>query len=261
MKKRIAFVTNPMIVGGVERALIALLNEIDYSRYEVVLWTKSIGGDFEKQINPNVKIHSWNTGNSRKRLTEALKNGRLAEATTGLYYRYMLRTTGRDWVINEYYEAKAQEICDDKPYDAVIAYQGLYSGVIATALYRLCSPVKIAWIHGEHSFSQEQMNFLTKEYEKVNHLFCVSESIRKQFCLSFPDIYSKTSVFYNIIDVQEIRGRSLEKTDDTMTKTSLLTVGRISKPKGQILIPKATRILLDGKYDIYWYLVGDGEMG
>ena len=41
MKKRIAFVTNAMTVGGVERALIALLDQIDYEKYDVVLWTKA----------------------------------------------------------------------------------------------------------------------------------------------------------------------------------------------------------------------------
>ena len=76
MKKRIAFVTNPMTVGGVERALIALLNEIDYDKYEVVLWTKSVGGEFEKDVNPNVEIRCWNIENSREKLMKALYQGK-----------------------------------------------------------------------------------------------------------------------------------------------------------------------------------------
>ena len=55
MKRRIAFVTNKMVVGGVERALIALLDAIDYEKYEVTLWTKGIGGEFQTLMNPNVQ--------------------------------------------------------------------------------------------------------------------------------------------------------------------------------------------------------------
>ena len=260
MKKRIAFVTNPMTVGGVERALTALLKGMDYSRYEVVLWTKNAGGAFEKLVDPRVEIRYWDTGNSRKQLAEALRKGRLGRFCKGLYCRFLLRRTGQDWVRYEYYEAKAQRICDEEAYDAVIAYQGLYSGVLATALYRLKAPVKIAWIHGEQSFTRRQAAFLSKEYRRFHRLFCVSESIREQFCTAFPDVSDRTSVFYNLTDAGDIRKRALEKMDIVFHRPAVLTVGRISKPKGQILIPKAVRILLDEGYDIYWYLVGDGEM-
>lgn len=213
MKKRIAFVTNNMVVGGVERALVALLNAIDYSRYEVVLWTRQMGGELDKEINPNVEVRVWNTPGSRKQLTDTLKHGDLNGFAKGVWYRYKMRTTGCDWVFNEYYETKAQEICDDRIYDAVIAYQGLYSCVIATALYRLNSPKKIAWIHGEHSFTNEQRRFFSKEYCKFTKVFCVSESIKNTFLRSFPKVTDKTDVFYNLVECDKIQKLAQEKTD------------------------------------------------
>lgn len=260
MKKRIAFVTNTMTVGGVERALIALLDQIDYEKYDVVLWTKAAGGAFESQINPHVEIRTWNKGNSRKDLINALCSGKLLRALKGIVYRLMLRKTSSDWVLYEYYEAKAQPICDEKSYDCVVAFQGLYSGVIATTKYRLKAPVKVAWIHGENSFTQKQRRFIEKEYHSFDKIFCVSGATKKTFDGCFPSAVNKTEVFYNLLDVPAIKEKADEAVAERLNPVSLVTVGRISKPKGQVMIPKATRILLDAGYDIHWYLVGDGEL-
>ena len=243
-----------------ERALIALLNEIDYDKYEVVLWTKSVGGEFEKDVNPNVEIRCWNIENSREKLMKALYQGKLVSFAKGIIYRICLRETANDWVLNEYYEAKAQEICDETPYDAVIAYQGLYSGVVATALYRLKAPVKIAWIHGEHSFSNKQLSHMGREYLKFDYVICVSESIEKGFGRAFPGLSDKLSVIYNLLDREKILRQSEETAEVSMKSPAILTVGRISKPKGQIMVSKVMSLLREKGHDVYWYLVGDGEM-
>lgn len=48
--------------------------------------------------------------------------------------------------------------------------------------------------------------------------------------------------------------------DCGFSKNTIVTVGRLSPEKGQQMIPKSTRILLDQGYEIYWYLVGDGPL-
>lgn len=262
MKKRIAFVTNPMSVGGVERALIAMLDAIDYKKYSVVLWLKEAGGAFEQQINPNVQIRYWNTGSSKAALINQVRKGNLLYFIKSILYRLLLRSSGqKSWVVYEYYESKMQQSCDPEPYDCVIAYQGLYSGVVATSLYRLKAPVKVAWIHGEDCFDGKYaVQRMEKEYRKFDHIFCVSNSIKEKFCCKFPVTGEKTSVFYNLLNKKEIIGKADEKIPEIMKPLSLVTVGRISKPKGQVLIPKTVRMLLDSGYEVFWYLIGDGEL-
>lgn len=259
MKKRIAFVTNTMTVGGVERALVTLLDQIDYDQYEVAVWLKN-AGVHENLINSSVKVQYWNVGNSKAQLMGLLKKGKLFHFLYGMWCRVKLRQTGSDWVINEYYEAKAQPPCDEMPYDCVVAFQGLYSGVIATALHRLDAPVKIAWIHGENSFTESQKSFIKRMYRKFTHIFCVSAATKKSFIATFPAVTDRTSVFYNLLDADMIKKQAEEPPSEINMPLTLVTVGRISKPKGQVMIPKAARLLLDAGYDICWYLIGDGEM-
>lgn len=104
------------------------------------------------------------------------------------------------------------------------------------------------------------MCYMAKEYRRIDHLFCVSETTKTEFCKQFPGTAEKASVFYNLLDAQEIIEKAREPVSLSMKPTALVTVGRISKPKGQILIPETVRLLLDAGYSVYWYLVGDGEM-
>lgn len=258
MKKRIAFVTNKLVVGGVERALITLLDSIDYQQYEVTLWTKGMGGEFEELLNPNVIARNWDQVVNP--LSLCLKTGQFKAFFSGIYRRLMLRYVSKNWLEYEYHEARMKPSCDNLSYDCVIAYQGLYSGVMATALFRLHAPIKIAWIHGQNHFDATQKKLMSKIYKLCNHICCVSEATRQAFVQDFPETTSKAQVVYNLIDHNRIRSLSLEDTEVKFDRNTLVTVGRLSLPKGQNMIPKTTRILLDAGYNIHWYLVGDGEL-
>lgn len=48
-KNKIAIVTNKMIMGGVERALISMLKRFDYEEVEVDLYVISGGGNYSEQ--------------------------------------------------------------------------------------------------------------------------------------------------------------------------------------------------------------------
>ena len=79
----------------------------------------------------------------------------------------------------------------------------------------------------------------------------------------FPRLNSKTEVFYNITNPNEIKKMAdaypLELRTCEM-QVVLVTVGRISEEKGQTVIPQATRLLLEKGYNIIWYLVGTGPI-
>ena len=86
-----------MTVGGVERALAALLNAIDYDKYDVVLWTKQLGGEFDKLISPNVEVRCWNTGASKQELVNDLRHGRLVKVALGLHQKRYASGKGRGY--------------------------------------------------------------------------------------------------------------------------------------------------------------------
>lgn len=259
VKRQIAFVMNTMNVGGIEKVLTVLLNNIDYGRYEVDLWLRNPGGKMFSRINSNVSMNYWGISDTRQELIEQIKQGKKYTVVRGIVYRVLLRLYKKDWVINEIYAAKAQELCTAKEYDCVIAYQGISASVIATSLYRLKSEKKIAWIHGEDAFLARQIPKMRKEYSKFDKIFCVSESTKKQYINKYIGLDGKASVAYNLIDMQEIKNKAQKQVEE-LEVFSLVTVGRLSKLKGQQMVPAVVRMLLDAGYDVFWYLVGDGPL-
>lgn len=259
--KRIAFVTNTMTVGGVERALINLLNSIDYEKYEVVLFLK-IKRDNEliDLVNGKVEIRFWGEENTKQNLIKSIRGLKIVELIKGVKYRVLLRVSSNDWIINEYYEALIYSLQKKEKFDCVVAFQGLYSGVLATCLKRFEAPMKIAWIHGKTSFSEKQVILLEKVYKKYNHIFCVSEKTKEDYLKKFPNMKGVTDIFYNIFDKENIITQANEPICEEITPISIATVGRLAEIKGQMLIPKVVRMLLDSGYIVNWYLIGDGEL-
>ena len=146
--------------------------------------------------------------------------------------------------------------------DCVICFGQFQFFCLCEAAY--CdAKTKILWVH---SFFDESMkkefgiNLNKKKYIDVyrcfDKIFCVSKAVKDGFDREFPMYVSKTSVVYNLIDVNEIKANALVPIADKLKSISLLTVGRLSHEKGQHMIPAITRKLLNDGYEIFWYLIG-----
>lgn len=260
MKKKVAVVMNTMYVGGIEKVLVVLLNNLDYHRYDVDLWLRTTEGEMFSLINPNVTVRCWGITDTRKDMVAQVRQGKICDVVRGVVYRVLLRLYKKDWVSNEIYTGKAQGKCETKEYDCIIAYQGMSTPVIATALYRLKSKKRIVWIHGKDTFLANQIPKIQKEYSKFDRIFCVSESIKKIYSKRFFGLDDKTLVVYNLIDATEIKKKAQDSAYEMIEEPSIVTVGRLVSIKGQQMIPKTVRMLLDAGYDIRWYLVGDGPL-
>ena len=55
-KKKIIFVTKALWIGGIETALVNLLNQFNYEKYEVTLLVLHAELNLLDQINPNCRI-------------------------------------------------------------------------------------------------------------------------------------------------------------------------------------------------------------
>lgn len=185
--------------------------------------------------------------------------GKLKLFCQGLVNRLMARVHSGSWRLNQWYTSLCGGFIPEN-YECVIAYHGTTSAVAANALYNTNARRKILWVHGDHRIVPEEISFFRKQYQKFDKIYCVSESIRSQFAELFPDAAGKSEVIHNVIDSNDIRSKANVPIDVTLKHLSLVTVGRLAREKGQEMIPKTTRMLLDSGYEIYWYLVGEGPM-
>ena len=70
MKKKLLFTAYSLDIGGIESALVNLLNYIDYDKYKVCLVLEKMSGDLLKKVNKNVQISEFRVSNNKNIFSE-----------------------------------------------------------------------------------------------------------------------------------------------------------------------------------------------
>lgn len=260
-QKKIAIVTHQMIMGGIEKSLIELCKELQKENIQITLYLEQTGGELYDAIPVGVKvIPIFEKCNNVKTLIKTFVKQFQMKKIWSLIKCYFINRFHRDpvkgWIENIKYLEEEEEYYDYAfAYGAPIAFSTIYVDK------KIKASKKYAWIHND----PEQLSLDIAKYEECfkdyDKIICVSESTKRKFDKIFPHYALKTKVFYNIIDYKYIKTKANESIflDDYNGKR-LLTVGRLCDQKGQDIIPKITKRLLEDNYNLRWYCVGDGEL-
>lgn len=255
-KKKIAFVANCCIVGGVETALINLLNVFDTEKYDVTLYTNFAGNPVIGRIPDNIRCVDLDEYNIKRVYNKAMGRHDYFAALK-LIKNYVLFRVTKDFY-NKTAWLYRHISFNDEHYDCVIAYK--YGGsTIALVNEKFITPKKVVWVHSDMPCFDD--NYLNVIYT-FDHCFCVSEYIREYFLQHCPSMKEKTEIFHNILDTNEIIKKAQESVAeiDKCGKTTIVTVGRLGQDKGQIVIPETASLLKKSGFDFTWYIVGDGPV-
>lgn len=265
--KKILFMCINMNIGGTEKALLTMLNEMDSSKYDITLLMLEEYGGFLNEIPKFVKVKYVNEYKEIKEFVKEppqlvakklMKNKKyvrgfnillsytLAKATKDIsyYYRYLLRN------VNEI----------DEEYDLAVAYAGPMDFITYFVLNKIRAKKKAQWIHFDITKIGFNKEFAEKNYSKFDKIFVVSKEGKDKLIKLIPSLKKKTEVFFNVISCKLIKemGNREFGFDDDFDGTRILTVGRLSSEKGQDLtIPVLDRLKKEG-YKIRWYCIGDG---
>lgn len=260
--KKIAIVTRRMIAGGIESALISMLEKINKDEYEVTLFVMADGGEFIEYIPDWVKIvpiYGVEKSIARK-VFNNVKKGRFLNAFKVGFYsiKSMKANPGYE---SEKYLAKTLQKVDDE-FDIAIAYHVPASFPVIYTSDFINAKQKFAWVHSDVEFYKKELERYIEYYDKFDKIYCVSKYGMDKFNNQYPHLKNKTGVFYNIINTKKIYNLSNEfkAFEDDFNGVRILTVGRLTEEKGQDVIPQIIKQLKKDKLLFKWYLVGDGEL-
>jgi len=261
MKKKLVIVTRKMVMGGIEKALLSMLNSIPNEMYDITVLVMEMGGELQGEIAKHVKFKCL-FGNERttiEKIGKSVKKGRLVKAIKTGWYT-LLSKKAKNNFNREWYFGKTISGLNEV-YDIAIAYHTPASFPVVYVMTHINAKRKIAWIHSDVSVYQQALKSYEEFYDKYDKIFCVSAFARKKLIELYPRYSQKTSVFYNILDVKQMRrlANNNEGFKDSFTGTRILTVGRLTSEKGQDLIPNVLKRLTTQDYPIRWYCIGDGE--
>lgn len=250
-KKKIAIVLEGATVGGIETVLMQMLRKIDTDKYDITLFTNIQGNPCIGKIPECIKVVDLADFDLHSNFLSSIRKVELFRAAKLLFSYLKLRFCNSEFEKVKY--SQEQFMLSEETFDCAIAYRPSWACVL-WVLDHLKAYKRIAWVHGPIWGSVDK-NWI----DRVDKLFCVSEDAKKNLECVCPNVIGRAEVFYNLLDSKEIvskagQGMNLGK------GISLVTVARLSVEKGQDMIPKTVRYLLDAGYEVKWYLVGDGPL-
>ncbi|PGM87443.1 glycosyltransferase [Bacillus cereus] len=266
--KRVLFMISSMNIGGVEKSLLSLLSVMPKEKYDVTVLMLEKKGGFLKQLPSWIKIEEavWFQDikpkimqSPKKTIKEYYENKRYIKALN-FFFSYVVSEKLKDRYV--FYKEIFKDIPHSKnKYDIAIAYQGPTDIIDYYVVNRVTSKKKISWVHFDVFKHQINTKLYEKLYSELDNICVVSKEAQKHLIEKFPIVKSKTNVFFNIVLPDLINEMAKERVefDNGYKGMKIVTVGRLSKEKGQDLAIKVLSMLRKAGYEVRWYCIGEGE--
>lgn len=149
----------------------------------------------------------------------------------------------------------------EKIYDLAISYHAPNTIPVFYTINNINANKKILWLHGDIITNNATCELVYDYYNEYDKIFGVSEYIKENLNKQFSKLSSKTDVFYNFVDEENLKKLSYkgDSFDDNFDGTRILTIGRLDYQKGYDLAIKACHNLIEDGYNIKWYICGEGS--
>ena len=265
MKKDILFVIPSLGVGGAEKALVNLLNIMDYDKYNVDLFVFNHNGVFMKFVPEQVNLLSLPQDyldfsmSLRKSIKTLLKKRKLNILKDRIFFtkeNYLKRKEKHIDQYNWRYMKDSFGILD-KEYDVAIGY--LEKSSIYFCIDNVKSKKKIGFIHNDYDKLGLNAAIDNNYFKYLDSIVTVSKECLDVLKNRFPNESSKMSFMYNIVSPKVINNMSKEKVEFYNATINLVSVGRLNYQKGYDLAIEVCGKLIKKGYDIKWNIIGDGE--
>ena len=230
-KKDLLFADKSMITGGIEKAQLNLLNNIDYKKYNVTVILEEKTGELLDKINNNVKVIELKVSDNNNVIIRKIINT----------YRKLI------FKIFNYHN-----------YDFSCCYT-TYS-YSSNKIVKIASQNNSFYVHSDYSnvYKDEKdfRNFFdSRRVNEYKNIIFVSNESKKSFIKYYPELEEKTLVLNNFIDIEEIKEKSKEKIEKSKNKKVLFVfVGRLDDTSKKL----KRAIKLVEKLDIELWIIGDG---
>jgi glycosyltransferase involved in cell wall biosynthesis len=248
MKIKLVFVIESLHLGGAEKSLVTLLQNLDTDKYEIDLITFHKEGFFKEFVPKEINQKSipFPSLSFLNRVKYAFKRKFIKD-----YHHAQLF-----WpIIAKYF--KLQETS----YDIAIAYNQGFATYFVNDYIKASK--KIAWLNIDYKIAGYNINFDFNFYKNYYKVIAVSEEAKKGLEIELKKIKKELTidVIKDIVDKEIVLKQSIKIQEIAFKPNiiNLVTVCRLAKQKGLYLLIETTKLLKDKGYFFNWYVVGEGE--
>lgn len=244
-KKRILFLIESFIVGGAERVLIDIVNNLDADKYDITVcsvYKHSVYKGYDKTFDNPFKKH--------------------------IHYKYIINNQIGwlyllfNFLLNRIPNFLYNILIGDKNDTVIAFYEGLPTSWIANA--KLKKGKRIAWLHTSTKLSQQgksKQEIATQEiyYQQYSNIVGVSQGVVDSFKELFPSIRN-VGVIYNPINSSLIQEKASQPIPIKKTVyPTIVSVGRMTEAKGYERWLKVLLRLKDKGFKFQSWIIGGGS--
>lgn len=266
MKKKILFVLNSLRVGGAEKALISLLHELDYERFEVDLFLFTHDGNFLKRLPEKVNLlpapenFKFFDMSTKSAIFQNLKKGRLPLAIDRYKFSKLLNSEKNDAVA----EQKAWKFIKNHIKSLNKQYDAAFSFLEKTPNYFIIDKVKakkkILTVMTDYQILGMKKEIDVPYFEKANKIFVLSEENKVSLQQVFPEFKDKIIIIENMISEKEVLSLAEEQiTDFPENSFTMVSVGRLVEGKIHEIGVEVMKILKNRNLIFKWLILGEGN--
>lgn len=268
--KRILIFSHAMEIGGAERALLGLLEKIDYNEYQVDLFLMRHQGELmlyiPKEVNLLPQVSQYASlavpiGEVIKKGQLPVAFGRLIGKVAAKFMEKKLGITNESGVGLEYshkYTWVFMPNIGNGEYDLAISFLTPHYFVAE----KVKAKKKIAWIHTDYTKVNVDIKSELAMWDKYDSIASISDAVTKSFLKVFPSLRDKIILIPNTLPIKCIESQQNEFTvENEMVSDGsikLLSIGRFCTAKNFDNVPDICRKIVQKGLNVKWYIIGFG---
>lgn len=273
--KKLLFVINTLGYGGAERALLNLLGALDPAQYQISLFVLTGQGELIHELPAYVGILNADyndcsvlTKAGRTHLLRCVLRAGIGKGLLVKRARYLLKNLYR---MCREKRIQADKLCwrilaegapaPEGEYDLAVAY--LEGGATYYVADRVRAKKKAAFVHIDYVQAGYGKALDLDCYQRMDHIFTVSNEVKEHFLEVYPSYENKVSVFPNLVDQKRVcrLAEEGEGFSDAFHGVRILTVGRLTEQKRyDVAIDAMALLKKTSPVPVRWYVLGEGAL-
>lgn len=235
--RRLVFFSKNMEIGGMEKALLNLLNRFDFTQYSVTLVLEEKRGALLERLDPAIRVEEYRLSSCGIPLLRKLIN----------FSHRML------WAARRRHT-----------YDFSCAYC-TYS-IIGSRLAKYAAKNCWLYVHSDYARSLPSETAYRQFFDSLcvqtfSGAVFVSNESRASFLERYPQMEQRTCVINNLVDADEIRALAVrEPAPEAVGGPVFLFVGRLEEESKRLSrLLEAFRMAREARPGVRLWIVGDGK--
>jgi glycosyltransferase involved in cell wall biosynthesis len=245
-KIKVLFRHRSMEMGGVEKVMLSLLDNLDREQFEMTVCLNINQGELRNEFPEHVRKVYLTPGKEDLSGNAVIRNIQLIRRRIQLK-KIQQQPALADKILGELYDIE------------IAMTYGDFASVLNSTNK---NSKKIGWFHSEINLPKLQplVPGILKNFPKFDRMIYCSQKIKDMMHQYYPDLpYPPEEVIINAIPIEEIRKKAEEPLQLPAAGPIFVSIGRLHSRKGyHKLIDAHTRLIREGFHHTV-VVVGDGE--